>query len=55
MLSYLAILSQSIVSYDSLIVFLSFRHIFVLTNTGDVMTFDFCQNRPAADLEEASQ
>ena len=32
------------------------RHIFVLTNTGDIMTFDFCQNRPAADLEtEASQ
>lgn len=32
------------------------RHIFVLTNTGDIMTFDFCQNRPAAELEtEASQ
>merc|ERR1711936_1306738 len=32
------------------------RHIFVLTNTGDIMTFDFCQNRPAVDLEtEANQ
>ena len=28
-----------------------YRHIYVLTNTGDIMTFDFCQNK-AMESEE---
>ena len=29
------------------------RHIFVLTNTGDIMTFDFCQNKVGVAAPEA--
>ena len=29
------------------------RHIFVLTNTGDIMTFDFCQNKVGVTAPEA--
>ena len=46
-------MTVSVKSLYDFILFYYFRHIFVLTNTGDIMTFDFWQSSPVSQPEPA--